>query len=203
MVLATMVIAAILVYREFWAGPDEPPILEPIAASEWIDVVARGHAEGPSDARDTIVAFIDFECPACRAVDEQVLRPLLAQVDAPLVLLRHWPLPYHSRARRAAHAAECAAEQGLFGPAHETLYALQDDATVDPIDLLASRLNIDSTLLTSCANGDSADAAVRTDEQLVRRLKGSGTPTLFINGHRLLSYDSAAVTRAREESRED
>jgi hypothetical protein len=62
-----------------------------------------GKARGIPVAAITIEVFSDFQCPACKALYEQTLKPLVADhVDKGKVYLVHrdFPLPIHAYARK-------------------------------------------------------------------------------------------------------
>jgi protein-disulfide isomerase len=70
-----------------------------------------GKTRGIPVAAITIELFSDFQCPACKVLHEQTLKPLIADyVDKGKVYLiyRDFPLPIHAYARQAACLA-CAA----------------------------------------------------------------------------------------------
>ena len=66
------------------------------------------HTKGPANAPAQIEEFGDFQCPPCA-----VFHPILEQMEAEFgdklrVTFRHFPLPNHSHALRAASASEAA-----------------------------------------------------------------------------------------------
>lgn len=87
---------------------------------ELTDVGSR--LDGGGYDRRIIVEFVDYECPLCRQIAEDVsVRSASEKVD---VVVRHLPLEIHDKAREAALAAVCSEKHQVFPQAH---MALLDD----------------------------------------------------------------------------
>lgn len=157
----------------------------------------RDHIRGPLEAPVTIVEYGDFQCPYCGRA-EPIVRDLLRHRADVRYVWRHLPLTdVHPRAQLAAEAAEAAAEQGAFWKMHDAMLERQD--RLGPGDLigLAGELGLDADQFRSSL--DERRAAGRIDEDIERAAASGvvGTPTFFVNGHRLTgAYDLAALTAA-------
>src|SRR4029450_4904992 len=91
----------------------------------------------------TVVEYGDFECPYCGRA-EPVVRELLADFGDVRYVWRHLPLSdVHPNARRAAEAAEAAAEQGAFWEMHDALFEHQDDLRLGALLHYADDLGLD------------------------------------------------------------
>ena len=75
--------------------------------------------KGKNDAF-TLVEFMDYQCPPCRATQPKV-RAALQQNPGLQFMVRNMPLPMHPNAVRAATAAEAARQQNKFEPMHDAL----------------------------------------------------------------------------------
>ena len=78
--------------------------------------------------------FSDYECPVCRALYEQTLRPMISDyVAAGKVYLVHrdFPLSMHKTSGQAARWANAAARIGQFGNVEAALYDNQAAWSVD------------------------------------------------------------------------
>ena len=88
-----------------------------------------GKYRGTSVSAVHIEVFSDFQCPACKTLHEQTVKPLIADyVDRGKVYLvnREFPLPMHPYAREAACYA-CAAERvGKYEQTADALFAAQE-----------------------------------------------------------------------------
>jgi formate-nitrite transporter family protein len=149
------------------------------------EVGERDHAQGPMDARVTLVEFGDFECPDCglaypvlKAV-QQALGPNLRFV------FRHFPLSAsHPHARAAAEAAEVAGAQGRFWEMHDRLYQHQTALADDDLRRHARKVGLDLDLFERAMRLHTQEGRVREDLASGSVSGVRGTPTLFINGTR-------------------
>ncbi len=143
------------------------------------------HADGPADARVTLVEYGDFECPSCAEAFVTIRQVRRAFGPNLRFVFRHFPLrASHPHALSAAKAAEAAAAQGKFWPMYQRLFLHQSKLT-DP-DLLghAEKLGLDLARFQEDWASRSAETRVR--EHLASGVQSGvrGTPTLFIDGVR-------------------
>jgi protein-disulfide isomerase len=84
---------------------------------------------GRDDAPITIVEFSDYQCPFCARHAATAFSQLKTQyVDTGKVRYVFRDLPaaaIHAQARKAAEAAHCAGDQGMYWQMHDTLFANQ------------------------------------------------------------------------------
>lgn len=84
---------------------------------------------GSSSAPITMIVFTDYECPSCRQLYEQTLRPMISDYVASgkVYLVHHdFPLPQHKYGYEAARWANAAARVGEFANVEAALYDNQD-----------------------------------------------------------------------------
>ena len=148
-------------------------------------VTAGRPTAGPPSAPVTIVVFSDFQCPFCRGTAE-VLREVqrLESARARLVF-RHFPLPMHDRAERAAEASECAAREGKFWPVHDALFANPEKLSDADLTATALAAGVDAQTFAQCLGSGIARAAVDADKKAGIEAGVEGTPAIFINGRRV------------------
>ena len=130
--------------------------------------------------------FSDFQCPACRVLFLDTIRPVLQNyVSAGKVYFVHrdMPLPVHPYSRQAARYANAAAKLGKLEPVAEALYARQDlwsangnvDAVVamvlTPAEMVKVRQYVKSGQL---------DAGIDNDVALANSHQVRSTPTIII-----------------------
>ena len=158
--------------------------------SMWQELVSTGSriGESASPVADTIVVFIDYECPACRLIAPSV-RQLVERRDIALVV-RHFPNGLqHALAGKAATAAVCGERMGAFAAVHNTL--LESDGWIvngDWLDFARQHVGADSSRFVSCMSAPETADRVRTDSVLAARLGIRGTP-VFVS--RLGVYEGA------------
>ena len=151
-----------------------------------------------SDGRVTLVEFVDFQCPYCkRLADWYSALPDSLQRQT-TVVFKNLPLPQHPWARPAAEYAVCASRQSssAFHQLTAFLFRNQPDITAQNLkDKLLAGLGqsdpINLPQLATCASGSEASQIVERDVAVAKQLSVSNTPTLFIDGRRVLRVASA------------
>ncbi len=155
--------------------------LEPLR----VEVAAGSSARiGPADAPITIVEFSDFQCPYCTTAAATVKQVREKYGDKVSVVYRHFPLPMHRQAGKAAEAAECAREQkpDAFWGYHDALFADQKPWTTADLVGYAEGLSLDVQEFSSCLNSGRHAATVLQDMEDGQAVGMSGTPGFYING---------------------
>jgi protein-disulfide isomerase len=122
------------------AAPEAPPAgdVKPVDAK--VD-----HIRGNPDAKVSVIEYSDFECPFCSRNHPTMKQILETYGDDVNWVYRHYPLPFHPNAQKAAEASECAAELG----GNDTFWEMTDmmmekgvtDATQFPVYAKAVGLN--------------------------------------------------------------
>jgi protein-disulfide isomerase len=154
--------------------------------------LAAGRAEGPADARVTMVEYADMECGYCKYRGQQLDR--LLETNAGVVSVRRYyklfPLwAFHAWAMKAASAADCIFRFGGAAPMFrfkKAVYNVQESLTVGGIDQLAVSTaeaeGISSADFLSCYLRDESFARVAKDLEEGYRLGVNSTPTYFVDG---------------------
>jgi protein-disulfide isomerase len=160
-----------------------------------------GHVTlGPQDAPVTVVEYVDFQCPYCRAeraTVEEVLKEYAGKVK---LVIKQTPLDIHPQAMGAALMYEAVALQGSM-PAlrfYDELYTNQERLKEGDSFLRAAaqKAGADVGRAERDAKGDSAKAMIRADLAEAQRFGFSGTPGFLING---VSLEGAYPRTAFEE----
>ncbi len=159
-------------------------------------VGADDHLLGSADAPAVVIAYSDFQCPACLAY-EPILKSLRTEFgDKLTVVFRHFPLKsIHKYAESAALASEAANLQGKFWEFHDLLYDRQKSWTgATDIDQTmadyAKELGLDVDRFTADYKGATVQARVDRDinDGLARGL--NSTPSFFLNGAAITNPNS-------------
>jgi protein-disulfide isomerase len=157
------------------------------------EIPSGGPREGSADAKVKIVEFSDFQCPACKAAHpglEEVVKKYPNDVSWEF---RHFPLPQHEHAAKAAQWAVYAAGKGRFWELASQFFAHQDQFTDEGVVALAKEAGLDAAaMLKAVAASDKYEAKVEADKQLGSDLQLSGTPAIYINGRQLVSLPPMA-----------
>jgi protein-disulfide isomerase len=156
-----------------------------VSQENWRSFAEGGHRIGPANAPVVLVEFSDFQCPACRALEER-LRESRKKFPRDLAIVyRHFPLNIHRFARAAAEASECAAQQGRFERMHAVLFDQPDSIGVISWRSFARLAAVpDLSAFERCMRDSTALPAVTRDRRAAEHLGADGTPTVLINGIR-------------------
>lgn len=178
-----------------------PPTATPVPVV--YDIETGGHPSlGPADAPITIVEFSDYQCPFCYRWHVQVYQSLLdAYPEKIRFVYRNFPLSFHQNAFASAEAALCAGDQDKYWEFHDILFdnqALLNDQAGTVLDQttynqFASELELDVPSFEECMTSHKYQQSILDDMAYASSLPldstgeaaVGGTPTFFINGHRL------------------
>jgi protein-disulfide isomerase len=175
---------------------------EPLSPAQWQALTAApAPSLGAADAKVTVVAFSDFECPYCAESARTLKRLKEAHGATVRLVFHHYPLPFHERAKPAAQAAVAAHAQNKFWDYHDLLFANQKALSAEALEAYAQQLKLDLARFRASSSDAATLAAIDADKQLGDSVQVRGTPTVFVNGKRLengVDYDAvnAAVQEA-------
>lgn len=171
-------------------APTEPPAK--------VDV-AIGHLPtlGADNAKVTVIEFSDFQCPFCERFATDAYPQIYdtyIKTNKIKFAYRHYPLiSIHPNAQKAHEASECANEQNKFWEYSNLLFknqtAWSPQAISDAANSFtgyASELGLNTDQFRSCLDTDKYKENVRKDAADGNKVAVDGTPTLFINGWRLV-----------------
>jgi len=153
---------------------------------------------GDSKASITMVEFSDFECPVCRSLHD-VLQGLLANYPQVRLVFKDFPLEQHPWARSAAIAGRCAYNQDpkAFWKLYDLIYDNQDiispENSYAKLTDYASQISLNPDTFKTCIASPEAAAAVEASRANGLALQVSSTPTIFINGRRIVGADPHLV----------
>lgn len=154
------------------------------------EVQKDDHILGQVTAKNTIVAFEDIQCPACKNY-EPILKSLATELPDTKVVFRHYPLPMHKNAGLAALASEAAHSQGKFWEWVNLAYERQEKwaELSEPIESfveMAKAVGVeDLDKFRQEVKNKTYKTRVETDMREAVALNVSGTPTLYFNGVKL------------------
>jgi protein-disulfide isomerase len=190
--VVTVVILAVfgvLVVREV-VGQPEPVTGDNRSA---IAVRADSHRLDTATADDavTLVEFLDFECPSCRAAQPFVDQLREKYAGRVTFVVRYFPLDIHPHAQEAAHAVEAAARQGAFEKMSDRMFQTQEQwAGAQTSQAALFRLGLDLATYDVDVDSDEVAARVQDDVDDGLTLGVGGTPTFVLDG-KLLELTSA------------
>jgi protein-disulfide isomerase len=182
--------------------PADAEAAETAAVSGRINSYLSAHKRpilGEPHAPVTIAVFSDFQCPFCKRAMEILTKEVFPSFgDHVRIVYLNYPLPFHSWGRLAAESTACLESPAVFWRLHDFVFAQQsqfnpNNFVVRTSDYLSVSSEIGSGGLPYKACLGSKEAATKVDDDiaLAAELNVSSTPTLFVNGERLLGVKDA------------
>ena len=165
---------------------------------------------GATDAKVTIVEFLDPECESCRAFNPSVKKMLKDYEGKVRLVVRYMPL--HPNSVLAATFTEFAGEQGKYWQAQELLFQKQTEwgtkhgpATTPQPDVkalfekYAMELGFDLAQFNAAVKENRYAAKLDRDKKDGQSLGVRQTPTIFVNGRKLARLYEADLKALIEE----
>ena len=172
---------------------------DPFAENRKLISLVGTPSKGPANAKVVIVEYADFECPSCKQLDT-VLRSLLPQYPDVRFLFKNFPLSdIHPWAMTAAQAGQCAYKQNpeAFWTFHDLVFDGQGFVSADNILQkmadYATQAGLDPIAMRSCITNQQAKEEVGKSIAEGEALHIMQTPTIFVNGRRLIAPDAATL----------
>src|SRR5258706_6291910 len=187
----TMALVAMLVYL-LQTNPSAPRAASQAPATV-VDDGFRGYTDGSDSARIEVVEYVDFECPVCASfavVQMPTIKEQLIATGRVRWRYRDFPLSIHQYSRYAAHAAQCAGEQGKFSAMQDQLFFNHGWAQTgkNPTGLFrdfAKAAGADLTRYDACMASGRFASRIQFSLQEGLQRNVNGTPTFFVNGTEL------------------
>jgi len=171
------------------------PVAENRAKIQMKDAPSIGDSKAPI----TLVEFSDFECPVCRSLHD-ALRGMLPNYPQVRVVFKDFPLDQiHPWARTAAIAGRCAYQQDpkAFWKMYDLIYDNQDIISAESawgkMTEFAGQSGINVDDFKGCMASPAAGAAVDASKANGIELEVGSTPTIFVNGRRVVGADSRLI----------
>jgi protein-disulfide isomerase len=159
----------------------------------------NGVLRGQSDAPVDVVVYEDFQCPICKAFEDNVESTMTSYIDDGTVRLEYRPIAFLDEASstdyssRALATAACAVDDGgpkVFARLHDLLFANQpkegtaglDDATLAK---LAGQAGADEAAVAACQSKGTYDGWVKDVTDQASQDGIEGTPTYFVDGSKV------------------
>lgn len=148
---------------------------------------------GPANAPVTVVEFGDLECPSCKA-EVPTIRELIPMTfgDKVRVVFKDYPLELiHPWARAASDAGRCIFHQNaqIFWKFYDWMYEMQEGITPGILNAQvfewAGKNGLDPEKLRACVATKQYDGEVAANIAEGKALGVRGTPSLFVNGHKI------------------
>jgi protein-disulfide isomerase len=175
------------------------PVNQAAPASAAATPSAPTTSRGSDKAPITILVFSDFESFPC-ARSASVIDGLLQQTRDVRVIFKHAPAASNPNALLAHEAALAAGEQGKFWEMHDTLFDNQTHLTRADLLGYAKSLGLDLAAFQQALDNHTYRPIVERDLAEAAGLGVTTTPTVFVNGRRLVGPQGYASLGAVIES---
>jgi len=202
----TLALGAMLVYL-LKTNPSAPRAANEAPAAV-VDDGFRGYTMGSDSAPVEVTEYGDFECPACAGfavIQMPTIKEQLITTGKLRWRYRDYPLPMHPYARLAAHAAQCAGEQGKFWEMHDQLFMNHSWAQTgkNPTGLfrdMARAAGVDVGRYEACLQSGKFAARIEFSRQEGEQRLVNGTPTFYINGKMYTGRNNSDAFKAAIDS---
>lgn len=172
---------------------DQLAIFPEVTSADW--------TLGPEDATLTIMAYDDFQCPACASFYQELETLMAKYPDDVRFIFRHFPLEsIHPNAKLAAQASEAAGLQDKFWDMYHALYSKQSEWSALTTEEFtawltteAETLGLDVAQFTSDLTSEAIVQKIQNEITYDQSIGLNSTPTLLVNG-RPWQYDWSAST---------
>jgi len=150
---------------------------------------------GDAGAPVVVVVFSDFECPNCKEEAKTLRQNLPTAFPKDVrVYFKDFPLEQiHPWAKPAAIAGQCVFRENpaAFWQYHDWIYEHQSEITADNLkakvlEFAQTVKDLDGMQLGRCIDSKATEADVDASIAQGRALKIDATPTMFVNGRRLI-----------------
>ena len=181
--------------RYLFRGDMQDMLADPLAAVRSQIRLENNPSKGPANARVVVVEYSDFQCPSCRQL-YQTFRAIVPNYPQVRFVFKDFPLTQiHPWAMTAATAGRCAYKQNAeaFWKLHDSLFDNQEvispqNAWQKLIDF-AGQAGLDVEAFKTCLASPEAAQAVMENVKEGQALKLANTPTVFVNGRRMIGGD--------------
>jgi protein-disulfide isomerase/peroxiredoxin/uncharacterized membrane protein len=164
---------------------------------------------GAADAPVEMILFGDFQCPYCKKLAGNVDLLLEDPVIASKVRVgfMHYPMHeacnandlnknLHRFACASSAAAFCAQEQGKFWEMHDLLFRNNSRLRDGNLEGYADMLGLDMGRWSTCRRSQRTKEKLLADSRIGGEIGVTGTPSLFVNGRRLVGAQPVESLRA-------
>ncbi len=218
-IVATIIVAALIIGGSIWASKNNggPSASNPPVVAGGLDI-GEAPVLGDPQAPNTIVEFLDFQCPYCEqffATTEPELRAKYIDTGKAKLVFKALTFIDSFDSNRApmesllaAKAGECAKEQGKYVAMHDAIYnaeRAESDAKKNPENSgnlteaffasTASAIGLDVAAFNDCTQSAGVTDLLEVYSNDADAAMGGriSTPTVFVNGTKIENpFDLAA-----------
>lgn len=194
-IAAALLIVGAIIYSAGLKNVDQPGKAKEKSISNGVENVLpiseKDHPRGNPEAPVKIIEFSDMECPFCKRFHQTMLQVMDEyEKDGKVVwVYRHYPIEQlHSKAKKSALAAECAAElggnNGFWNYLDKYFEITPSNNLINLSDLpkIAEDIGLDRSRFEECLESGRYDELIKEQTQDALNSGSRGTPySILIN----------------------
>ncbi len=148
-----------------------------------VQITTDGFASrGKSDAKVTVVEFADYKCGHCKEASKAFAK-IYDKFDKKVKFV-FIDYPIITGSDKIAEGAACAQKQNKYWEYNKL--AFDQQGTTDKPEEFAKKVKLDEGKFKECMDKHEGQAVVEKGKKEGERLGLSGTPSIFINGRRVI-----------------
>lgn len=162
-----------------------------------------GNSPVRGDANGTVILteFADFQCPFCASAHQLVGQVLAAYPTGVKFVYKEFPLTsIHQNAMNASKAAQAAKAQGKYWEMHDKLFENAKALDMDSLKKYAQEVGLDVARWEKDMSSPEVQKQIQDDMQLASASGVRGTPTLFVNGKRVMTRTLEDIKKLIDEA---
>lgn len=158
--------------------------------------LGEDYRKGGDGSPVVVQEFADFQCPACRALSKDTEQLHKEFGDRVLFVFRNYALDnscnsaiqqkMHEFSCKAAVMARCAGQYGKFWAYHDLVYGNQTDINNLRLKEWAQKIGLTSDQIEACWTNKDLLLKIQDDIAVGNRLGLDSTPTIYINGRKVV-----------------
>lgn len=194
-VLVVLLFAGAVGYGVYRAQRQSGPAAVPANAT------ATGVTVGQASAPNTIDIYLDFQCPVCRAYEQQSGATLDNLISSGTAKVIYHPVAFLDRmsstqySSRASAASGCAAQDGVFAQYVKLLYANQPpeggNGLPDSQLIALGQQAGAGPDFAKCVSGNTFASWTAAITDAASKAGVNATPTVMVNGKQIDNTDAA------------
>lgn len=157
------------------------------------------YTSGNPNALVILVEFSDFECPFCKAILPTVNNLSQSYPNQLKIAYRHFPLPQHKFATKAAEGAQIAGSMGRFWEYVDILFENQEKLDEPSLIAYAQKIGLDPVKFKTMLDNGSVASQVISDVEYGKTIGIDSTPTFYLNGRKVELREYADLQKAVED----
>ena len=175
--------------QQIKTAPPAAPARPQIDPNKVYNIPTTGSpVRGAENAKVTIVEFSDYQCPFCGQAEGLVKQVLETYPKDVRLIYKQFPLTsIHPNAMPASKAALAAGRQGKFWEMHQLIFENQRQLSPEKYTEWAEKLKLDVPQFQKDMESPEILAQINREMQEGKVADVSGTPTIFVNGKRLMN----------------